>query len=192
LHGTGLALGHDISARQCGIKGARPAGVSEIAQQQRAQAFVITATDRAALPTSGIHAGDQLIQDRGQRVQLHQVGRSEIVQDALAAGGEPDADKPAVVGIGDPPHEAGCRGTVDKLDRAVMPQQEVGGEVPDGRRLAARMALDRDQELMLDMSQPGRGARRQAAPPRGSCGRLDLSVSTAFRSCPARREGTMR
>jgi hypothetical protein len=84
-------------------------------------------------------------------VQLDQVGRGQVVQDLLASAGEPDPDEPAVAGVGRSPHQAGGLRAVDQLDRAVVPQQQVAREIPDGRRLGAGMALDRDQELMLPM-----------------------------------------
>src|SRR5215831_12503348 len=102
-----------------------------------------------------LRPGDQLVQDRGQAVQLDQVSRSQFVQDSLAPVGQPDPDEPAVAGVGGSLHKAGQLRAVDQLDRAVMPQQEVAREVSDGRRRAAGMALDRDQQLMLDMGQPG-------------------------------------
>jgi hypothetical protein len=88
-------------------------------------------------------------------VQLDQVSRSQVVEDSLAPAGQPDPDEPAVAGVGGSLHQASRLRAIDQLDRAVMPQQQVAREVSDRRRLGAGMALDRDQELMLDMSQPG-------------------------------------
>lgn len=107
---------------------------------------------------SGIRADHELVEDRGETVQLNEMGWGELAQAALSPGGKPDPDAPSVAGVGDTPYEAGGRRAVHKLYRAVMPQQQVAREIPDGRRLVTGMALDRDQELVLDMSQPGRAS----------------------------------
>jgi hypothetical protein len=46
----------------------------------------------------------------------------------------------------------------------VMTQQEVAGQITDGRRLGARVALDRDQELVLNVGQAGRPSLTFAPP----------------------------
>jgi hypothetical protein len=67
----------------------------------------------------------------------------------LPAGGEADADYPGVALVGLAPDQARGLGAVGELDCAVVAQQEVVRYVADGRRLAARVALDRQQQLML-------------------------------------------
>jgi hypothetical protein len=104
---------------------------------------------------SGARGGDEFVQDFGQAVQLYQVGGGELIQDLLAPGGQPDPDEPPVAGIGAAPHETGYLSPIDQFDRAVMPQQQVIREIPHGRRLVAGMTLDRYEQLMLDMGQPG-------------------------------------
>jgi len=53
---------------------------------------------------------------------------------------------------------AGIRalGAVHETRRTVALQQQVVGDLADRRRLGARMALDRNQELMLDLRQASR------------------------------------
>ena len=91
-------------------------------------------------------------------MQLDQVSGGELAQDALATFGQRDADESAVTGIGTPLDQARRLRAVHKLDRAVMPQQQTGGEIADGRQLVTGMPLDRDQELVLNMSEPGRAS----------------------------------
>lgn len=106
--------------------------------------------------SSRASACDQLIQNGGQAVQLYQVCRSELGEDPITLGGQPDPDQPRVAAVGDPAHEASGLRPVDELDRAVVPQQQIVGEVADGRRLATRVALDGDQKLVLYVRQAGR------------------------------------
>ena len=70
--------------------------------------------------------------------------------EALGAGvGEAEADDPVVVGsrlAGDQP---GGIGAVDQFDGAVVAQEQVVGDLADGRSAGVVMAADGEQQLML-------------------------------------------
>jgi hypothetical protein len=90
----------------------------------------------------------------------------ELAEAFLTAGGKADPYQPAVSLVGTALHEGRGLGPVDELDRAVMAYQEVARQVADGRRLAARVALDRQQQLMLRWRRstgPARGMRAEAS-----------------------------
>jgi hypothetical protein len=100
--------------------------------------------------------GHEFVQDGGQLVQAVQVRPRELLQDLLAVGGQADPHHPAVVGVRDPLHQSGGLGPVHQFHRTVRAQQQVAGQVPDRRGLAARGSLNRHQQLVLDVGQPGR------------------------------------
>ena len=77
------------------------------------------------------------------------MGRREAAQAGLAVGGEPDSRDAAVPGIGLALDQPGGHRPVHELDSAVVTQQQIAGQIGDGRILAARVALDRDHELVL-------------------------------------------
>lgn len=64
-----------------------------------------------ALP-SGVRAGHELVEDRGETVQLNEMGWGELAKAPLPPGGQPDPDEPAVAGVGDTSHEASGLRTV--------------------------------------------------------------------------------
>ena len=73
----------------------------------------------------------------------------------FADAGEADPYHPAVTLVGTALHEGRGFGPVDEFDCAVMAHQEVARHVADGWRLAARVTLDRQQQLMLRGRQAG-------------------------------------
>ena len=87
-------------------------------------------------------------------VQLSEVRLGQGRHQAVAFRGEPDPDDPRVLRVGGAPDKAGRFRPVHQLDRAVVPQQQVAREVADGRRDVSGVSLDRDQELVLDVSEP--------------------------------------
>jgi hypothetical protein len=100
-------------------------------------------------------ARDKLVQHAGEAVQLDQVRRSQFGQDTLAPGGEPDPDEPRIARVIDPAYQArDCR-AVNELNGAVMAEQQVASQVTDRGRQLAWMSLDRDQELVLHVREPG-------------------------------------
>ena len=75
------------------------------------------------------------------------MGGPERLQLALTGIGETDAHDPMVPVITRTLDQAGCFGTVDELDRAVVTQQQVRGDVGHARGTA--MPPDGKEELML-------------------------------------------
>ncbi len=73
------------------------------------------------------------------------MGRRELGQAPFAERGQPDADDTAVAGVVDAPDQPCGERPVHKLDRTVMPLQQVPGEIADCRRLAAWVPFDGDQ-----------------------------------------------
>jgi hypothetical protein len=110
------------------------------------------------------HIGHKLVQHSRKAVQLDEVGRSELVEYALALAGEPYPDQARVPCIRCSPDKAGLLSPVHEFDCAVMAQQQVTSQVADSGRIAARMSLDCDQQLVLDVGQ-ARRARLVLAPP---------------------------
>ena len=97
----------------------------------------------------------ELAEDRREVPELVEVSGGQPVQALLAVGTEPDTGEAAADVIAPSLHEPGRLGVVDQLDRAVVAQQQVAGEVADGRALAAAAALDRQHQLMLGRCQAG-------------------------------------
>ena len=75
-------------------------------------------------------------------LELVEVRGSQAVQAFLAIGSEPDAGEAPVVVIAPSLHQLGRLGAVNQLYGAVMTQQQIAGEIPDGRALHSWMALD--------------------------------------------------
>jgi hypothetical protein len=88
-------------------------------------------------------------------VQPCQVSWGELVQYPPALGCEPHPDQPRVPPVGGPADQT-CRfRPVHELDGAVMTQEQVAGQLANGRRIAARMPPDRHEQLVLYVGQSG-------------------------------------
>jgi len=141
-------------------------GMSPVATAHRASAMPITAGRDAANAANAANArgsarliaaasislgdlvsvaGHELIEDVGQLVQALQVSPGEPVQDLVPLGGQADPHHPAIGGVPGPLDQAGELGPVDEFHRAVRPQEQVTGEIANGRRFAPRVPLDRHQ-----------------------------------------------
>ena len=97
--------------------------------------------------------GDKLVKDGRELMQAVQVSPGQLLQDAVALAGQADPDHAAVVPVRRPFHQPGGLGPVDKLDRAVRPQEQVAGEISHRGRQVPAVSLDRDKQLMLNMGQ---------------------------------------
>jgi hypothetical protein len=87
---------------------------------------------------------------------LHWADRSSLELLAfLPVPGEAEPDRPRVVGVLAALDQARRHRTVDQLDRAVVADQQVAGDVADGRARRVAVATDREQELVLRRGQPG-------------------------------------
>jgi AcrR family transcriptional regulator len=89
--------------------------------------------------------GDQFVQDGRELMQAVQVSPGQLPQDAVAFTGQADPDHAAVVSVRRPLHQPGGFGPVDKLDRAVRPQEQVSGEISHRRRQVPAVSFDRDK-----------------------------------------------
>ena len=105
----------------------------------------------------------QLVEDGREIVQSLEVRQRQLVQYLVAPLGEPHPDEPSVVRIGRPDHQAAGFGAVDELDGAVRLEQQVAGDVTDRRRYPSAVALNGDEQLVLDVRETG-GLRLVFAP----------------------------
>lgn len=108
-------------------------------------------------------ADQQVVERPGQVPQLSQMSRGELGEPSLAKCGQPDPDDPAVSIVWNSFDQACSGGAVDKLDRAVVPLQQVARQLSHSWRLISRMAFDGYEQLMLDVREPC-GARLVLAP----------------------------
>jgi Ca2+-transporting ATPase len=97
--------------------------------------------------------GQQLGQRGGQVAHLVQVGPRQPGDDPVAILGQLHPGHAGVVRILPPSHQARRLGPVHQPHRAMAAQHQVAGDLADRRRHAAGMALDRHEQLMLDMGQ---------------------------------------
>jgi hypothetical protein len=91
-------------------------------------------------------------------MQFGQVRAGQPGYQMVSLLGELHPDHAGVGRIGPAAHEAGRLRPVHEFHHAVMAKQQVAGEIADGRRSRARMTLDRDQQLVLDMGQAHRAS----------------------------------
>src|SRR3954454_7613986 len=96
----------------------------------------------------GVHGGSEV-------AQLLEVLLAEGFELLGAAGGEPETDDAVVLGILGALEQLGGHGAVDESDGAVMAQEQVVGDVSDGRSGRVVMTSDGQQELMLGGSEAG-------------------------------------
>ncbi len=93
--------------------------------------------------------------DGGSALAVRRMGERAGAQGALQAIElvEGEAHGSVVVGVGQAVDEAAALGAVDELDHAVVAEQQVIGNVADGR--VAVVAADRQQQLVLRGCQAG-------------------------------------
>lgn len=97
-------------------------------------------------------------------MQLGQVRPGQLGDEPVSFRRELNADHSGVSSVGFAAYEAGRLRPVHQLHHAVMAEQQVAREVADGRREPAGMALDRNQQLMLDVGQAYRASLVFAPP----------------------------
>ena len=95
----------------------------------------------------------------GQRApepaQLLEMGLGQRLQALAPRRGELQADDPVVLGVAHPLDQLGRDGPVDQPDGTVVAQQQVVGDLADGRATAIGMPPDGQQQLVLRRGQPG-------------------------------------
>jgi hypothetical protein len=84
-----------------------------------------------------------------EALELLEVALTQLAEAATAEGGEGQADDPLVAPVGMAPDQSGSFRPVDELDRAVVPEQEDVGDLPDGRAGATGVPPDGEQQLVL-------------------------------------------
>ena len=94
-------------------------------------------------------AFEHLGQGAAYGTQFVKMDFRKLVQAALAFGGQPDQNPPAVIGIGDPGDQVELGHAVDEFDGGVVSNEKQRGEIADRDRLVVREALDGEQRLML-------------------------------------------
>ena len=75
--------------------------------------------------------------------------RREVRKHAFAARGERDADEPMVRPVRPRAHEARLFRAMNQLAGAVVPEQQLLGDLPDRRRAVVAQTLHHDKELVL-------------------------------------------
>jgi hypothetical protein len=85
-----------------------------------------------------------------------EVQLAERLQLARAPFGQVQADHALVVCVGAAGYQSGGLGAIDESDGAVVAQQQVVGDVADGRAARVCVAADGEQELMMRRGQAGR------------------------------------
>lgn len=94
---------------------------------------------------------------RGREVrEFLQVQLAERFQLARPLVGEAQAHGAEVVGVLAAGEQSGLRCAIDQPDRAVVAQQEVGGNIAERRPARVGMAPNREQELVLSRCEAGR------------------------------------
>ena len=77
--------------------------------------------------------------------------RRQLSELGLTFGGQLEADDPLIGLVRDPSDQTSSDGAVDELDHAVMTQEEVLSDLPDGR--STIVAAYREEQLVLRRGQ---------------------------------------
>jgi hypothetical protein len=77
------------------------------------------------------------------------VGGTQLPETTGATGGQVQAHEPMIGLVDATIDEARVRGAVDQPDRTVMPKHQYLGNLSDRRRGRARVAADREEQLVL-------------------------------------------
>jgi len=126
-------------------------------------------------PTSPNQTGDR----RREPGELLDVERCEVGEHARAASGQRHTDQPVVARVGSRVDQPRLLGTVDELARAVVPQQQLFGDLPDRRRAVVAEPLHHDEELVLGGRDPlrlGGVVAPPEEPPEGRPERQELRI----------------
>jgi len=105
----------------------------------------------------------ETLHDGRELDQLFEVSSGELIEQPLSFRGEHEVHDPPVVLIHPPPHEPSLFGSIDELDRAVVAQEEMVGDVADGGRRLVFVAADGEEQLVLLPGETG-GAGLLVAP----------------------------
>src|SRR5581483_8291515 len=100
----------------------------------------------------------------GQASELLEVALRQALQHPQAAGGEREPDNPPVDPVASPPYQPCGLGSIHEPHGAVVAEQEVAGDVGDGRPVGIRVSPDGEEQLVLGRGEAG-GDRLLLAPP---------------------------
>lgn len=104
----------------------------------------------------GLERLPQRVHRRSEVRELLEVQRAERLEPARALVRESQADGAQVVRVRSARDEPGSLGAIDQPDGAVVAQQEMVGDVADGRAARVGVTADGEQQLVLRGRQPGR------------------------------------
>lgn len=96
---------------------------------------------------------DEVLEQRREPGNLSEVQLGEGLEDSCPAVGQLKADDPAVLPVLHPLSPAASLDPVGELDRGVVAEEEIVGDVPDRRSLGITMAPDGEEELVLHVRQ---------------------------------------
>jgi hypothetical protein len=86
---------------------------------------------------------------RAETVELFEVALTELAETPTPEGGEGQVDDSLVAPVRMAPDQPGSFRAVDELDRAVVPEQEGVGHLPDGRAVPPWVPPHGEQQLVL-------------------------------------------
>jgi hypothetical protein len=86
--------------------------------------------------------------------ELLEMERGQATQSLGASSRQSQPDAAVIITVAPPADEPGALGAVHEPDGAVVPQQELLGDVTDGRPAPVRVAPDDQEQLMLGGRQP--------------------------------------
>ena len=92
----------------------------------------------------------------GEALELFEMEGRERLEALSTDFRELNANDSVVLGVPGARDQPSSVSTVDKADRAVVAQQEVVGHLADSGTAGVPMATDREEQLVLGGSQPGR------------------------------------
>ena len=110
---------------------------------------------RSATSTCSRETGPEGSKARFDPFQLLEVLFGERAEAALAERREGETDYTLVVGVDGARDETGGLGAVDELHRAVVTQEQMVGDVADGRAERVVVAADGEEQLVLRRREPG-------------------------------------
>jgi uncharacterized membrane protein YoaK (UPF0700 family) len=149
---------------------------------------------RQTRPLRVLFRGRELLSEKhrqrdGKLVQFAQVCLGQLGDQIVAFLGELHPHHPGVLVVRPPADEPACFRSVDETHGAMPLQQQVIGDFPDGRRLRARVPLDRHEQLVLGRGE-SHGGRLLLAPPQEAPQR-HAEAQVVPEDIVSRRDGTL-
>jgi hypothetical protein len=143
------------------------------------------------VPTALLHQGTQ---DRCQLAKLVQVGGAERPDPPPSLRSQRQSHDAAIIQVTGARDQPQLLGSIGERNRRVVPDEQIFGNLTDGRPSMIGVAADCEQQLMLRVGQPGvqrlaRAPLVEATQQNPECeqplilgiGELDRHLSTTFR-----------